>query len=186
MNLKYRNFPFIQFCVLAEDESRLDTFNVTKEDWEEVKKGYLDSNPPAETSVLVEAYKKAIKPNIERNKIVALITYILQKEPEEWQPYFETAKLKYTGDTKKDSDYLNNKLQKLQNEEEIFTARLDKLKADLDEAKSREEIKEFNLNGVFKTIATLNKAGAGIQNFNTLTCGEYDALTTVYSEKNGK
>ncbi|AGO47385.1 hypothetical protein Phi19:1_gp095 [Cellulophaga phage phi19:1] len=185
MSHKYYNFPFIKFCLLSKDESLLEELGVDESLWKEVKEEYAEANPDPETTALVSAYKKAIKANLERNKTIAVMKYILQYEGD-WKPYFEVAKLKYTGDALKDIKYLQTQIKKQETNENIFTAQLDKLRKELDEAKEKAEDKGFDIAGVYKTIASLEKAGATIPNYDELTCGKYNALTKVYTEKNGK
>jgi hypothetical protein len=186
MVINYLNFPFIQFCLLCEDETKITDYGIKKEDWEILKNQYIQENPSEETNALVEAYKKAIKAHLERNKIISIINYILEVSPKDWQPYFEVSGIKYTGDLKKDADYLQKIQEKEQTKEEIFTAQLDKLQKQIKESKEKKEIKSFDLKKIYKTIATLEKAGASIPDYEKLTCGKYEALTRVYSEKNGK
>jgi hypothetical protein len=168
--------------MISQDESKIDDYGVKKEDWKVIKDEYLESNPSDETSVLVDAYKKSILANLQRNKTISVLSYILEVKGD-WKDYFDLAKLKYTGDSIKDASYLRKQIEKEQNKEEIFTAQLDKLQKEIKESKERNEVNKFDLKSVYRAIASLEKVGATIPNYEELTIGKYEALTKVYSEK---
>lgn len=182
MNLNYYNFPFIQFCVLCHNEEKLSDYGLKKDDWDKIKEEYSNQHIDYKELQLVEAYKKVLHANIKRSKIVAVISYVLEINPDNWEECFKVAKLKYKGDYKKDSDFLNAQLQKEKTKEEIFTAQLNKLQAEIKEAKDNQIAESFDLKKVYKAIASFVKAGASIPDYEKLTCGEYDALTAVYAD----
>ncbi len=183
MMLLYTEFSFIKLCLLFEDESKCDELGVKKEDWEIIKEEYKEANPSQEEETLIEAYKKVLKAGSECSKIIGLIQFLLVSS-DDWEEYFKLAKLRFTGDLEKDSSYLKKKLQKEKTKSEVFTAQLEKLKSDLDEARKKNDAKPIKLSDLYENLASLEKAGASIPDYKNFSCGQYNAWNSLTKKIN--
>ncbi len=183
--MDYHSFPFVKLCRIFQDESLLKEYGISQEDWQRVKEGFLEAHPSEEETVLVDAYKAAVKSSIELNKNIAVMRYILSIN-KDWKPYFEAANIKYTGNAEKDSKYLQKQIQKLETKAQVFEARLKKIQEEIKESKERNENKPITTKQAYKALAGLEKAGAHIPDFETFTCGKYDAWNEVIKEANKK
>lgn len=183
--MEYHQFPFVKLCRIFEDESKLKEYGISKEDWEKIKEGFNKAHPSEEESVLLEAYKQSIKASIELNKSIAVMNYILNTD-NDWKDYFDAANIKYTGDALKDGEYLKKLIEKSQTKSQVFEARLDKIQEELKKAKENNQSKPLTTKQAYKALASLEKAGANIPDFETFTCGKYDAWNEVIKDSNKK
>lgn len=183
--MEYFSFPFVKFCKIFQDESKLKDYGISEEDWAKVKEGFNQSHPSEEEKALIEAYKIAIKASIELNKFVGVLNFILQVEGD-WEEYFEISGIKYTGDPIKDGSYLKKLIQKAETKTEVFQARFIKLQEEIKKAqeKTKKESKPISQKDAYKALAGLEKLGATIPDFETFTCGKYDAWNEIIKESN--
>ena len=167
--------------MIFQDESKLQDYGVSKEEWEEVKEGFNEAHPSDEEIALLEAYKLAVKSSIELNKSIAVMNYILHCDSD-WKDYFEAANIKYTGEQQKDADYLKKLIQKSETKAQVFEGRLKKVKDEIERNRKENQAKPITLKQSYKALASLEKAGASIPDYETFTCGKYDAWSEVIKD----
>ena len=183
--ISYHTFPLVKLCILLDDESKIEEMEVSKEDWEKVKQTYQNENTSPEQRAILEAYRKVILASIELNRNILLMKFLLISG-EDWKEYFESANLKYTGNPEKDSKYLKTQLDKSSTKEKIYTAQLEKLEKQIDEAKENEPKEDLNISKIYQLMAGMEANGANIPDYEKFTIGQYNAWTEIIKQKNRK
>ena len=184
--MDYYNFPFIKLCRIFQDESKIGDYGVSKEEWQSIKESFRESFQSDEEIALLEAYKLSARTGIELNKSIAVIEYILKRQPDDWEDYFKEANLKYTGDAEKDQEYLTKQIQKLKTKSEVMDARALKLQKEIKEAQEKKESKPTTVKQAYEILASLNHAGFSFSELEKVTCGEQEAASEVLRKLNKK
>lgn len=186
MKVSYHNFPIIKLCQILQDPSKCNEFGVKDEDWKVVLDGYKESHPSPEAERLIEGFKGAFKHYVDHNRFISIMEFINRSGGNEWKILFEDAGLKYTGDSKIDSDYLIARIEKSSEHQKILTARYEKLQKEIDERRKTDDPEPLNISKVYKAIASQSMMGASVPDAEEYTCGMYDAFTELIKEKNNK
>jgi len=182
MKLNYDTIPIKTLITLLNDESKLSDYGITKEEWDSFSVDYKDKNLSDSGKVLLEEFKKYVKSTIELSKLKILYDFI--KINSDWKEAFKRADIKYTGDYKKDIEYLKKRIQKAITNEDVFKARFKKLEKELSELESKKPKTNFTVDELNKSIAGLEiHLGITIPNYETLTAGRFDALNEVSKDK---
>lgn len=184
--MDYHNFPFIKLCRIFEDETRIEEYGISKEDWESIKDSFREAYQSQEEIAILEAHKTSVKVALELNKNIAVIKYILERKPEDWKEYFEAANIKYTGDAVKDQNYLQKQILKLETKAEVYEARAKKLQTEVKESQEKADVKPLTTKQAYKVLASLNHAGFTFSDYEKVTCGEQEAASEVIKDLNKK
>lgn len=189
MTIDYDTLPIkIFFKILKDQENNLHLLGIkdlkeAKKVWEGIKNEFQERHPSKDSRDLVEAQRKVVKNYVELNKLFLLLEISI-KTISDKKVFFEKAKYKYIEDENVRAEKLISEINKKKTTFEIFDARLKKLEKDLEENRVDEDIDaDVSLSILNESIASLELLGFTIENYQTLTCGKYDAMSKVLKNK---
>lgn len=169
------------FFRIMEDESRIKDYNVSEEDWERIKKQWVNTHEDLSTDSYFRSRKDELKMRSRYNKLLFLRqrSGISQKGLKE---LYETIGLKWHDDQAQRDKYLESQIIKAKRTQQIY----DGQRATLEKQKIEEvsKQKKFGLAEANECIASLELAGASIPDYEQLTLGKYDALNSVIKRRN--
>lgn len=195
--INYDTLPFKVFHqVLMDEEANLHLLGIkdlkeAKKEWDAIKEEWVQRHPSPEQRDVLQAYKNAMTRSIELSKLIAALKYMAiftDVDPEKQKEVFKEARIRWNDDPLKRLEALNKMLKKAQTEKQIHDARYEKLVKEVKEAKEQEKKieKKMSIADINKSIASLEMAGFSIDNYETLTCGKYDAMSAILRAQNEK
>lgn len=181
--MDYDTFPFKLFYKILKDESNISLIGKSKEDneriWEKVKNEYRQRHPSVKERKLLQAYKKVLQESIRTNRDITLMRYLLT-EPDNIEELYRELKIPFSKDVVERLKYLEKEIDKGNQKLEIFNAQLKQIEQEIEEDQEETELDIAKLN---ESIASLTLFGFPINDFETLTCGQYDAYSRVAQRK---
>ena len=178
--IDFDTFPLKKFVKILEDEKRyLESFKISKEDWEYLKQEWGDVNQTPEMQKVIEAYRKVLVERLKISKNTALFRVLLTIKDENPKEFFETAKVRYYEDPEERFKYLNKEIKKSQQKLKIYEAQREQIENQLKEHQ-KEESPSIDINEV---LASLELHGFNIGDYESLTIGKYLAMTKVIKKK---
>ncbi|MBO0323460.1 hypothetical protein J0X14_14220 [Muricauda sp. CAU 1633] len=181
--MDYDTFPFKLFFRILQDEGNVSLIGKSKDEnekiWESIKAEYRERHPSPRERRLVQAYKKVLSESIRANRDITLLRYLLT-EPENLEQLYKELKIPWKPTVKERIEYLTLEIDKGKQKLEISNARLKLIEDEIEEARESEEINIAKLN---EAIASLTLFGFPINDFEKLTCGQYDAYSKVAQRK---
>ncbi len=186
--IEYDDLNLIVFYKILSDEKNIHLLGIENkekavENWELIKEEYRKRHQSPEAKSLLSAYKKALGSYLDFEKKVSLLKFMLLAKDLSKEA-FEASNMKFTGDDKTDYDNLKKEIDKSKSKKEIFTARLNKLQGEISSKNKNEDEDCLNRQKLNECLASLELAGYTINDYNTITCGKYDAMTRVISKQN--
>lgn len=181
--MEYDTFPFKLFYRILQDDENVSLIGRSKEEnqkiWENVKEEYRLRHPSIKERQLVSAYKKVLQESIRTNRDITLMQYLLT-EPDNLKELYKELRIPYSDDVVARLKFLETEIDKGKQKLEIFNAQLKQLE---DEQKEEEGDSELDIQKINEAIASLTLFGFPINDFESLTCGQYDAYTKVAQRK---
>lgn len=181
--MDYDTFPFKLFYKILKDESNLSLIGKSEEEngkiWEKVKNEYRQRHPSIKERKLLQAYKKVLQESIRTNRDITLMRYLLT-EPDNLKELYKELKIPFDDDVVKRLKFLEKEIDKGKQKLEIFNAQLKQIEEEIEEEKEESELDIAKLN---ESIASLTLFGFPINDFESLTCGQYDAYSRVAQRK---
>ena len=181
--MEYETFPFLKFCRISEDNSLLEKYGISQDDWDKVYDKYLENHKDAKLDSLIESYRKVLIEGAELNKKLGLMKFILTIETD-WKPLFETAKIRFSGEKQKDVDYLMKLIKQSEEKEKIYKAKFEQLEKRLKDEEEQKDEEKYDLKHAYEAISTFEMHGIFIPDYEVFTLGKKDALTKSLKEKN--
>lgn len=181
--MEYDTFPFKLFYRILQDEENISLIGKSRDEnqkiWENVKEEYRLRHPSIKERQLVSAYKKVLQESIRTNRDITLMQYLLT-EPDNLKELYKELRIPYSDDVVARLKFLETEIDKGKQKLEIFNAQLKQLE---DEQKEEEWDSELDIQKINEAIASLTLFGFPINDFESLTCGQYDAYTKVAQRK---
>lgn len=181
--MDYDTFPFKLFYKILKDESNISLIGKSKEEnqriWEDVKNEYRQRHPSVTERKLLQEYKKVLFESINTNRNIALMRYLLT-EPDNIEELYKELKIPFNNDVIERLKYLEKEIDKGKQKLEIHNAKLKQIEQEIEDDKDEKEIDIAKLN---ESIASLTLFGFPITDFESLTCGQYDAYSKVAQRK---
>lgn len=181
--MDYDTFPFKLFYKILKDDVNLSLIGKSEKEnekiWEKVKNEYRKRHPSIKEKKLLSAYKKVLVESIRTNRDITLMRYLLT-EPENLEELYKELKIPFNKDVIERLKYLEKEIDKGKQKLEIFNAQLKQIEEEIDEEQEESELDIAKLN---ESIASLTLFGFPINDFETLTCGQYDAYSKVAQRK---
>lgn len=181
--MDYDTFPFKLFFKILQNEENIQLIGKSKDEnekiWESIKEEYRERHPSQRERRLVQSYKKVLSESIKANRDITLLRYLLT-EPENLEQLYRELKIPWSEDQKKRVEHLTLEIDKGKQKLEISNARLKLIEDEIEEARESEDIDISKLN---EAIASLTLFGFPINDFEKLTCGQYDAYSKVAQRK---
>lgn len=181
--MDYDTFPFKLFYKILKDDVNLSLIGKSEKEnekiWEKVKNEYRKRHPSIKEKKLLSAYKKVLVESIRTNRDITLMRYLLT-EPENLEELYKELKIPFNKDVIEKLKYLEKEIDKGKQKLEIFNAQLKQIEEEIDEEQEESELDIAKLN---ESIASLTLFGFPINDFETLTCGQYDAYSKVAQRK---
>lgn len=181
--MEYDTFPFKLFYRILQDEENVSLIGRSTDEnqkiWENVKEEYRLRHPSIKERQLVSAYKKVLQESIRTNRDITLMQYLLT-EPDNLKELYKELRIPYSDDVVARLKFLETEIDKGKQKLEIFNAQLKQLE---DEQKEEEGDSELDIQKINEAIASLTLFGFPINDFESLTCGQYDAYTKVAQRK---
>ncbi len=100
-------------------------------------------------------------------------------QPEKERELFKELKIKWDDDSTKRFERLAASIEKRTTKLEIFEAKYSQLEEEIEQERASKQNKEIDTAGINEVIASLSLYGFPIHDFESLTCGQYDAYTKV-------
>lgn len=186
--INYDRLPIKTFFqILQNEEENLyllgDVENV-EDLWVSIKEEFQERHPSADSRRLVDAQKKVIRESAELNKIIVLFHIVMNNEPgADLSNSYSIAKIKYIENHSDRLKDLETRVVKIETKLQIFQAKLEKIEKEIEETKESNISLDTTMSELNEAIATLELNGYTIDNYDTLTCGKYDAISKVTKEK---
>lgn len=178
--MTYDSFPLIQFFEILVDESKRKSFGIALEDWESIKKEWINKHENLETDTAFLAKRNELKHRSRYNMLIFLRQRATLSEHSLKELYGQLG-LRWEEDRENRMQHLDKEVAKAKKLQEIFEGQSKSLE---DEKKG--EDKQFRMSDLYQSIASLELNGANIPDYNDLTLGKYDALTAVIEKRNGQ
>lgn len=181
----YEAFPFLLFFRIMHDESLLEEYDISVEDWKAIKDKWAVRNEDWATDVYAKAQRDEIYHRSRYNKLLFL------KERATWsqeglEEIYKKIRLKWYPDKDRRDKELVKDIAKAKKHQEIFQGQ----KSDLEQKKiedlERNPQEQMTEEMAQQCIASLELAGASIPDYEKLTLGKYDALTAAIKKRNKK
>ena len=176
--IEYDTFPMKKFFKILKDDSLIDKYGISKEDWETLKETWNERHPTAEGSKLIEAHRKVIIEGLKLKRNINLFKALLLHKGD-GKELFEVVALKYYDDPIKRIEYLKKEVQKSEQKLKIFDAQREQIEKEVSEQKE-EHREEIDVNEV---IASFELHGFTINDYETFPLGIYDAYTKLITKK---
>lgn len=183
--MTYDTLPIKTLCKILQDESKIEDYNITIEQWNDIKEQYNLAHPSQEDKAILDLYSKVMGQDVNANKYIILLK-IIKQGATDLKGFFEAAKVRYTGDLEKDVAYLNKQISKSKQIATIEQERLRKLTEEIKERARISPPEPLTDKKINEALASMELAGFTIDNYDTITCGKYDAITQVLSKKASK
>jgi hypothetical protein len=182
--MEYDTLPFKTFFKILNDESKVGLLGLegkkqNEKAWESIKAQYKEKHPSPKERRLVEAYKKVLRESIYANRDITLLMYLLT-EPENLKELYGELKIQWHDDLESRAKSLETNIDKCKQKLEIFNAKLKQIEEDIED---EQEEKDIDISKINEAIASLTLYGFPINDFEKLTCGQYDAYSKVAQKK---
>lgn len=183
---EYDTLPFKTFYKILSDESDLTPLGIENKEesekvWKSIKEEWKARNPSARDTILANAHKKVLLETLKMNKDIAFLKFSLIYDGDMKQ-LCEDLGYKWAKDQAEQAKNTLASIEKAKIKRDIFGSKLKTLSQDMQKEKDMSE-GNTTLASINKSIASLEMNGFTIQNYETLTCGKYDAMTEVIKQK---
>lgn len=181
--MDYDTFPFKLFYKILQDDSNIEKIGRSNSEnekiWEKIKSEYRQRHPSIKEKKLLSAYKKVLTESIRTNRDITLLRYLLT-EPDNLEKLYKELKIPFNKNEVERLKYLEVEIDKGKQKLEIFNAQLKQIEEEIEEESEEGGIDIVKIN---EAIASLTLVGFPINDFETLTCGQYDAYSKVAQRK---
>lgn len=181
MTQTYNNFKFILFFVLIQDESKLSDYNISEENWQEVKSTWIQRHEDWSTDTKGTAHKNELKSQARYNRLLLLKERETLSDDGLKELYKKAGITFHKGKVKR-QQHIDREIAKYKRLHTIFSAQLE----NIEESKEDEKHERDSIEIAYEAIASLELAGATIPEYENLTLGKYEALTSMIKKKNQK
>ena len=182
--LEYDTLPIKTFVKILHDENNIHLLGTgsDKEEWERIKGEWEERNPGKDGIRLTSAYKKVLFQSIKLNKELLLLKLLIQGESDQ-KEMFKAAGIRYHEDPVKRYEHLDREISKSSQKLQIYKAQYDQVEKEIRESNQNQERNKPSISDINRAIASLELSGFTIENYETLTCGKYDAMTAIQAER---
>lgn len=181
--MEYDVFPFKLFYKILKDDGNTSLIGKSKEEnkkiWDSIKTEYRERHPSPKERKLVSAYKKVLLESIRTNRDVTLMRYLLT-EPDNVEELYKELRIPFDPDVVKRLKFLEVEIDKGKQKVEMFNVELKQIEEAIEDEREEGEIDIAKIN---EAIASLTLFGFPINDFEKLTCGQYDAYSKVAQRK---
>ena len=183
--MEYDTLSFKTFYRILKDESQISLLghpsdNENTSAWEKIKAEYREKHPSLKEKRLVEAYKKVLRESINANRDITLFRYLLT-QPENIEELYQELKIEWFEGLDERVEVLKINIDKSKQKLEIFNAQLKQIEEEFEE--NQETEKDIDISKINEAIASLTLYGFPINDFEKLTCGQYDAYSKIAQKK---
>ena len=182
--IEYDTLPFKTFYKILKDEKAnlhlLGEGEDNEKVWERIKEQYRNRHPSPKMRSLMTAFKRVLGESIKLNRDITLMKYLLM-QPQGLKELYSKLKLPWNEDEVERIKFLNKEIDKSSQKYEIFQAQLKKAESEIEEV--QEEEGELDIAKLNEAIASLALVGFPINDFEKMTCGQYDAYSKVAERK---